>query len=181
MTKHPQPSRPDLGAAFLQCVFRAQQTEACTPRTEAAQRVIAAIYAEQTELVRTTLEGHGWPGYRLVGEQGSRAAWSIVTYCGDVALQARALVLLEKAVRQQDADSRHFALLADRLCLYRGEPQRFGTLYIPTDSGTLELYRVKDLPRLDDRRHALGLEPHAEYAAGLRADVLSYDAISASG
>ncbi len=151
------------------------------PRTDTAARVIAGIFAEEVTLLQKTLAEHGWPGYRLVGEQGSRAAWQLATYCGDSLLQSRALDLLGKAVRREDADPKHYALLADRLCLQRGEPQRFGTLYIPTDSGTLELYRVKDLPRLDDRRHALGLEPHAEYAAGLRADVLSYDATSTSG
>ncbi|MCW8101691.1 DUF6624 domain-containing protein [Streptomyces tauricus] len=141
------------------------------PRTDAAARAIADIFAQGTEVLRATLEKRGWPGYRLVSERGSRAAWQIATYCRDSQLQARALELLEKTVRQQDADPLHYALLADRLCLNRGEPQRFGTLYIPTRSGSLTLYRVKDRDRLDDRRHPLGLEPHAEYAQRLRADV----------
>ncbi|WAU79975.1 hypothetical protein O1Q96_09615 [Streptomyces sp. Qhu-G9] len=178
MTTQPQPSRPDLGTDLVRCMWRAMEAESSMPRTDAAARVIADIFAQEVDLLRSMLDEHGWPGHRLVGERGSRAAWQIATYCGDDALQARACDLLEKAVRQQDADPLHYALLADRLCLNRGEPQRFGTLYIPTHSGVLELYRVGEPERLDDRRHALGLEPHAAYARNLRADVLSPDVTS---
>ncbi|MET9566805.1 DUF6624 domain-containing protein [Streptomyces tauricus] len=177
----PQPSLPDLGTALRHGMLRAREVAACVPRTDAAARVIAGIFAEDTELLRTTLDKHGWPGYRLVGERGSRAAWLIATYCRDSELQADALSLLEKAVRQQDADPMHYALLADRICLNRGEPQRFGTLHIPTDSGNLVLYRVKDPQRLDDRRHALGLEPYAEYAQRLQADLLPPELTASSG
>ncbi|MEU9190293.1 DUF6624 domain-containing protein [Streptomyces sp. NPDC048484] len=175
MTKQPQPSRPDLGTDLLRCMWRAAEAESSMPKTGAAARVIADIFAKEVALLRTVLEEHGWPGYRLVGARGSRAAWQIATYCGDGALQARAFGLLEKAVREQDADPEHYALLADRLCLNRGEPQRFGTLYIPTHNGSLVLYRVREPRQLDDRRHALGLGPHAEYARRLRADVLPLD------
>ncbi|MFI1416326.1 DUF6624 domain-containing protein [Streptomyces sp. NPDC020707] len=176
-----QLSRPDLSVSFLRCMWRVQETEACTPRTEAALRVIGGIFAEHTHLLRVTLAEHGWPGYRLVGEQGSKAAWQIATRCGDGVLQARALELLGRAVRQEDADPQHYALLDDRLCLYRNEPQRYGTHYIPTVSGDLKIYRVRDPQRLDDRRHALGLGPHAEYAQRLGVDVLPLDVTAASG
>ncbi|MGW0569920.1 DUF6624 domain-containing protein [Streptomyces tauricus] len=171
----------DFGVDLLRCLWRAEGVEASMPRRDAAAAtVIAGIFAGEAELLRGILDTHGWPGYELVGERASLAAWRIAMYC-PTPLQARAAELLERAARTGDADPLHFALLADRICLNRGEPQHFGTLYIPTRSGLLKLYPVKDPQRLDDRRHALGLEPHAAWAERLQAESLSPKNTAASG
>ncbi|MEE1829708.1 DUF6624 domain-containing protein [Streptomyces sp. SP17KL33] len=163
------PEKRGLALELMRCMWRAQETDVSVPRTDAAASVVMATYAENAEVLRKTLAAHGWPGYRLVGERAARAAWYIAQYCSDLNLQEQALRLMERALRDDDASPEHYALLADRICLNRREPQRFGTLYIPDVDGRLVLYRVSEPARLDDRRHALGLGPHAVYESELKA------------
>ncbi|WP_189774686.1 DUF6624 domain-containing protein [Streptomyces tauricus] len=178
-----KPAPPDFGIDLLRCLWRAEGLEASMPGADAAAaKALVDLFAAETDLLRRILGEHGWPGYQLVGQHASLCAWRIATYCTDGALQARALELLGKAVHQGDANPLHYALLADRICFNLGQPQRFGTLYVPTHVGFLRLYRVVEPERLDDRRYALGLEPHAEWANRLQAQSLPTElAAGASG
>ncbi|MFF3487288.1 DUF6624 domain-containing protein [Streptomyces sp. NPDC002701] len=177
-----KPAPPDFGIDLLRCLWRAERLEASMPRADtAAAKALAGLFAAEADLLRRILDEHGWPGYQLVGQRASLAAWRISTYCTDGALQARASEALGKAVHQDDADPLHYALLADRICFNHRQPQRFGTLYVPTHAGFLQLYRVVEPERLDDRRYALGLEPHAEWANRLQTQTLSSKLSATSG
>src|SRR5262245_24629303 len=59
-----------------------------------------------------------WPGWALVGRDGSEAAWLIAQWAiDDVGLQHRCLEMLEVAVACNDADPVHLAYLADRVSM----------------------------------------------------------------
>jgi hypothetical protein len=180
MTTKPAP--PDFGIDLLRCLWRVERLEASMPRADAAAaKALADLFAAEADLLRRILDEHGWPCYQLVGQRASLTAWRIATYCTDGALQARALETLGRAVHQGDADPLHYALLADRICFNRRQPQRFGTLYVPTHAGFLRLYRVVEPERLDNRRDALGLEPHAEWAKRLQTQTLPPKLSAAAG
>ncbi len=105
-----------------------------------------------------------WPGRSLVGEEGATAAWIICQHADEHReLQERALVLLTAAVESEEAERGHLALLTDRCLVNRGEKQRFGTQYRNGEPRPIE-----DPERLDERRAAYGLGPHAEYDARMR-------------
>ena len=74
--------------------------------------------------------------------------------------------LLEDAVARGDASRRDPAYLMDRVLMYRGEPQIYGTQY-RTQDGVPKLWPVQDPENLDDRRAALGLGPQSEYEASI--------------
>jgi hypothetical protein len=57
----------------------------------------------------------------------------------------------------------------DRVLMYRGEPQIYGTQY-RTQDGVTKLWPVQDPEDLDNRRAALGLGPQREYEASILAD-----------
>ena len=82
--------------------------------------------------------------------------------------QEQCLPLLEEAAVQGDASPRDLAYLQDRVLLFRGEPQIYGTQYKVKD-GVPELWTVRDPEGLDARRAALGLEPEHENRARLLA------------
>ncbi|WP_406469914.1 DUF6624 domain-containing protein [Streptomyces sp. NBC_01615] len=165
------PLRRDLALDLLRCKWRAEEVSHAVPKTEVAGSRVVRVFEENVEVLRTIMGEHGWPGYVLVGEKAAQVAWHIAYYCPDAAFQNDALCLLEAAVRSRGANPEHYALLADRLCVMRHEPQRFGTQYLSDDAGGITLYPVAELRRLDDRRSAWGLEPHAEYDARIRDDI----------
>jgi hypothetical protein len=164
------PKDRGLALDLMRCMWRAREADASVPRTDAAAAVVASMLEENAHVLRQIMKQYGWPGYKLVGERAAQAAWHIAHYCPDIGFQAEALQLLGEAVRAGDADPEHYALLADRLCAVRSQPQRFGTQYVPDGAGGLALYAVVEPRRLDDRRSAWGLEPHAEWDARIRGD-----------
>lgn len=107
---------------------------------------------------------HGWPGVRLVGEDGASAAWLLAQHADhDVQLQERFLALLEAAAMRGDASASDAAYLTDRVRVNRGEPQLYGTQF-HGEGSDLRPRPIEDPDSLDARRAAVGLEPFAQYA-----------------
>ena len=104
-----------------------------------------------------------WPGLRLVGEDGERAAWLIVQL-GDADLQRRALPHLEAAVDHGDAHPSHFACLLDRVRMSEGRPQVYGSQFVVHDDATLSPWPIDDPAQVDQRRFGVGLPPLAAQA-----------------
>ena len=110
-----------------------------------------------------------WPGWKLVGTDGSEAAWLVAQWAiEDVGLQRRCLEMLEVAVACNDADPVHFAYLADRVCMNDGRDQLYGSQFVLGEHGELEPWPVDDLAAVDARRARLGLPPFAAHAAAMR-------------
>ena len=104
-----------------------------------------------------------WPGRKLVGEDGERAAW-LVVQLADAELQRRALEHLEAAVDCGDADPAHFACLLDRVRMAEGRPQVFGSQFVAAGDGAVTPWPIEDPFRVDERRRRMGLEPLAAQA-----------------
>lgn len=111
-----------------------------------------------------------WPGRRLVGDDGSEAAWIVVQEAiEDPGLQRRCLELLEVAVDSNDADPQHYALLLDRVLMADGKPQIYGSQFVVGRDGDLEPWPVDDLAAVEERRRKLGFSPFTQHAADMRA------------
>jgi hypothetical protein len=109
-----------------------------------------------------------WPGRRLVGDDGSRAAWLVAQYAiEDVGLQKRCLEALEDAVAYGDADPAHAAFLLDRVRMSEGLDQLYGSQFVLDAQGELVPWPVDDAVTVDRRRKRLGLPPFAEHAAAM--------------
>lgn len=109
-----------------------------------------------------------WPGRRLVGDDGSRAAWVVAQFSiEDPALQKRCLEALEVAVACGDADPVHYAYLLDRVRMADGLDQLYGSQFVIGDRGVLVPWPVDDEARVDTRRRRLGLAPFATHAAAM--------------
>src|SRR5436190_5138809 len=66
-----------------------------------------SVFTANLEWMRLILARYGWPGRRLVGDEGSHGAWLLLQHADrDTALQRTALRLLEKAVQSGDASPR---------------------------------------------------------------------------
>lgn len=101
-----------------------------------------------------------WPGFRMVGVDGERAAWLIVQL-GDADLQRRCLDHLEVAVDQHDAPAAHLACLEDRVNMADGRPQVYGTQWVVGDDGHLAPWPIADPDGVEARRARVGLAPMA--------------------
>jgi len=109
---------------------------------------------------------HGWPGWALVGEEGSTAAWAIVQHADlDLAFQERGLALLSEAVAAGDASKGDLAYLTDRVLVAKGEEQEYGTQWggVDADGNPQPSTPIRDAVNVDARRAEAGLSTLAEY------------------
>jgi hypothetical protein len=123
-----------------------------------------SVFNANLEWMRVVLARYGWPGRRLVGEEGSHGAWLLLQHADrDTALQRTALQHLESAVRDNDASSRDLAYLTDRVRVAEGRLQVYGTQLQYDTRGCASPKPSEEPAQLDARRGSVGLEPVAQY------------------
>jgi hypothetical protein len=119
--------------------------------------------AQNTMWLDEIIKQHGWPTKSLVGEDGAQAAFLIVQHSPAPQFQKKCLELLEKAVGQNEADMINLAYLTDRIRIFEGKPQVYGTQGQTYADGLIIPCPIEDEEHVDERRQSIGLEPIAEY------------------
>jgi hypothetical protein len=123
-----------------------------------------SVFNANLEWMRLVLAQYGWPGRRLVGDEGSHGAWLLLQHADrDTALQRTAMQLLETAVRDNDASRRDLAYLTDRVRVAEGRMQVYGTQLQYDSRGCASPKPSEEPDKLDARRASVGLEPAAQY------------------
>jgi hypothetical protein len=124
---------------------------------------LGAIDSANTTWLKAVVARRGWPGRSAVGPEASDAAFLIVQHAvQDSAFQAQALSLMERGVAKGEVRGADVAMLADRVAVHRGQPQRYGT-QAKLLEGRLVLDPIADSAHVDERRAALGMPPLREY------------------
>ena len=139
-------------------------------RIQAGQPIAPAVARQDSvfkvnlEWMRLVLAQYGWPGRRLVGDEGSHGAWLLLQHADrDTALQHTAMQLLETAVRDNDASRRDLAYLTDRVRAAEGRLQVYGTQLQYDSRGCASPKPSEEPAQLDARRASVWLEPVAQY------------------
>ena len=111
-----------------------------------------------------------WPGRRLVGDDGSDAAWRIAQHAlFDPGLQRRCLEMLELAVDAGDAPATQYAFLLDRVCMAEGRNQVYGSQFVSSDDGaTVVPFAIENPAGVDERRRRVGLPPLADQTRAMQ-------------
>ena len=121
------------------------------------------VHQRNAARLEEIVERHGWPGRSLVGDVASRAAWLVLQHAiGNPSLQRRGLEWLRAAAERADVPEIEPAMLEDRIRVFEGRPQRFGTQFDVEQGGKLVPYPIEDEAHVDERRARVGLEPMAE-------------------
>jgi hypothetical protein len=108
---------------------------------------------------------YGFPGYNLVGEEGSNGFWAIIQHCDeDVLFQKEVLLLMSKQVKRHNASGENYALLQDRVLVSQGHKQLYGTqVRLDLKTHHAKPFPIQDSLHVDLRRKAVGLSPLNEY------------------
>ena len=172
MTEPTTPQRPDLADELLRRMAADQHARGVRengPDVECDHDLMRTVDADNVAALQRIIDAHGWPGHSLVGEQAANAAWLIAQHA-ELDFQLRALDLLDEAVNRGEATAIQRAYLLDRCLMRQGEPQLYGTQYRDINDGRgMQPWEVADPDNLDKRRSEVGLGPHAEHDAAMRA------------
>lgn len=162
--KSSAPQRPDLARELI-----ARAHASATHRAQRVRNQLDAVQLGQgrhtdhanTNVLRRVLTEYDWPGHRLVGAAGARAAWRIALHSDDdQGFQRAATRLLERAVQSDDAFIHHWAHLHDRTLINTGQDQEYGTQLLLRPDGIV-LCPLRAPESLDERRASVGLIPIA--------------------
>ena len=124
---------------------------------------MAAVHRKNAECLDGLIDEFGWPGNSLVGRDGAEAAWLVLQHAiGSPESQRRCLPILKKAAEADEIPASQFACLEDRIRVFEGRPQRYGTQFDWDGDGVLSPHPIEDPKRVDERRATVGLEPLAE-------------------
>jgi hypothetical protein len=127
-----------------------------------------AVHLANAALLEEVFDAVGWPGRRRFGDDGAGAAFLVLQHAiSRPDLQRRGLALLLEAAPEGEANPLDAAYLADRIAVFEGRPQLFGTQFDWTD-GQLSPAPVAEPETLDARRASVGLPPMAETVAQMR-------------
>ena len=133
---------------------------------------LEAMHEKHAARLEAIVGEHGWPGIALVGERGATAAWLVAQHAvGEPALMRRALKLMALAATRNDIPRWQLAMLTDRICLFEGKPQRYGTQFDWDENGELNPFpEIENPEEVDGRRAEVGLGPLEQDIARHRAE-----------
>jgi hypothetical protein len=127
---------------------------------------MAAVHATNALRLQEIITQVGWPTERLVGKQAAEAAWLIAQHAiAHPQFQRSCLQLLVVAAHEHLVSAWQPAMLEDRIRVFEGRPQLYGTLLEPDEQGNMRPHTIEDPEKVDERCRAVGLEPLAERLA----------------
>ncbi len=108
---------------------------------------------------------YGYPGFDLVGEDGSSRFWAIIQHCDDdVSFQEKVLRLMHEQVRRKNASGENYAYLEDRVLIGTHHKQIYGTqLRLDPVTRKSSPLPLDDPAHVDERRRAVGMGTLADY------------------
>jgi hypothetical protein len=126
------------------------------------------VHRANTSRLRQIIAVFGWPGTALVGAKGAQAAWRIALHSiAEPAFMRQCRDSIERASDNGDAPRWQFAIIDDRIRVYEGRPQRYGTQLKPGPNGP-EPHPLENESRVNSMRMQAGLPPLAQTLAQAR-------------
>ncbi len=119
---------------------------------------MANIHNKNAEILHQIIDTIGYPTIDKVGKEASEAAWLVIQHAiGQPAFMKKSLKLLEVAVHESKANPRNLAYLTDRIAVFEGKPQLYGTQFDWDENGELSPHLFDDLTKVNQRRKSIGL------------------------
>lgn len=129
------------------------------------------VHLENAALLERAFDALGWPGRKLLGDEGAAAAFLILQHAiAAPDTQRRGLALMLDAIPAGEANTLDAAYLSDRIAVFEGRAQIFGTQFDWDAAGQLSPAPISDEANLDDRRASVGLPPMSDTIAEMRAN-----------
>ncbi|MEP2023426.1 MAG: DUF6624 domain-containing protein [Reichenbachiella sp.] len=123
-----------------------------------------SVFTTNKKRAEEMFNEHGYPGFDLVGEQGSFDFWLIVQHCDfDPEFQKQVLLAMETQISKENANKRNFAYLTDRVNKNMGKKLIYGTQVTYNRFGQAIPQSLEDSANVDVRRADVGLEPLVDY------------------
>jgi len=124
-----------------------------------------SVFTTHQIRLKQIFDKHGFVGFDLVGEEGSRNFWLMVQHSDHVpAFQKEVLKEMKIEVDKKNAIPSNYGLLVDRVNLNTGQKQIYGTqVTYNMETGQAYPKSLEDSLNVNERRKSIGLEPIEQY------------------
>lgn len=127
------------------------------------------IHLENTRALNQIIDQIGYPTISKVGKKASEAAWLIIQHSiSSPHFMKKCLILLEIAVKKKDAKPINLAYLSDRIKVFEGKKQLYGTQFDWDESGNMSPQKHDEVSKVNQRRQSLGLNTLQEQTEIMR-------------
>ncbi|SFC14082.1 DUF6624 domain-containing protein [Spirosoma endophyticum] len=136
-----------------------------SPQTKSLWTEISRVDSINLSKIERILQQYGYPGKHLVGEKQNITAWLVIQH-SPLAIQEKYLPMIQKAADQGELNKSSAALLVDRIRVYKGQKQLYGS-QVRLGAGANDKNSfdpIEDEINVDKRRADVGLPPIKDYA-----------------
>jgi hypothetical protein len=133
-----------------------------------------ALHNRNAETLNKIIDKIGYPTVEKIGKEANEAAWLIVQHSiGQPEFMKKCAALLEKAVEENQADAKQLAYLTDRIAVFEGRPQLYGTQFDWDGNGEMNPKPFDNLESVNQRRKTIGLNSLEEKTEIIRKQVIT--------
>lgn len=137
------------------------------------------LHNRNAKILNDIIDTIGYPTIDKVGKEASEAAWLVIQHSiGQPDFMKRCRELLENAVSENNADPRNLAYLTDRIAVFEGKLQLYGTQFDWNKNGELSPDPFDDLAKVNQRRKLIGLNTLEEQTEIIRQQAKNENQIS---
>lgn len=157
------PTRPRLRAQLAEMMRTDQAARSKgwphLKRGQTRRETMASVDAENVEKLRKIVKSIGFPSAAEVGRNGVEAFFLVSQHAvSDIPLMKHVLSLSKPLLENGDLAPVYYALLTDRLKVFDGQCQLYGTQSWASN-GQQFLYPIQDSPHLNERRRQMLMAP----------------------
>jgi len=128
-----------------------------------------SLHHKNAEILDEIIDHIGYPTAEKVGTEASEAAWLVIQHAiAQPDFMRKCLKLLEDSTPETSAERINAAYLSDRIAVFEGRPQLYGTQFDWDENGQLSPNIYDDLNKVNERRKSLGLNSLEEQTASIR-------------
>ena len=115
--------------------------------------------------VESIIKKYGWLGSEKIGSQANSTLFMVIQHSG-LSIQTKYLPFMREAVKKGNAKAKSLALLEDRVAIFQGEMQNYGSqIFWSKITNKYFILPLADPNNVDKRRAEVGLEPLSEYVS----------------
>jgi hypothetical protein len=140
-----------------------------------------ALHIKNADQLNEIIESIGFPSMEKIGKEANEAAWLIIQHAiSKPEFMRKCLTMMGKQVKQTLEERRQMAYLMDRIAVFEGKPQLYGTQFDWDEKGLLHPSPHDGLERVNKRRKSIGFNSLEEQTDLMRNQVKNENQIPPS-
>ncbi|MCP4216513.1 MAG: hypothetical protein GY765_17820 [bacterium] len=139
----------------------------------AESKEMRVVDPDNTAYLKTLVTEVGWLDFDRFGGETALGAFLLMQHSGDISLMKAALPELKKEIAAHPGVGNWYALTYDRLQVFLGGKQRYGTQSDYKD-GEDVLFPLEDESKVEEFRKEMGMPPLQEKKEGNKTRIMKH-------